>query len=524
MGLGKNLLWRALSGLHRPARVLPVGHRGFPGRGACFRYALLLWVAVWGFAASASAQYLRVVAYNIEADVNGNTAPNAGLYTVLEAIGEQSVNGIARPLDILAMEETTSNTATVTPIVTALNNYYGAGTYAMATYQGTQSGSPTTGNGPNALLYNTQTVQLLLQNGAQAVGVSGTPNQSSGINRQVIRYELRAINAVATGNFYLYVSHMKSSASGTLSVNEAKRNAEAQAIRADIANLPAGTSALYMGDFNMDGSTEAAYQTLTASGTGQAVDPLNNTPQNNGETWDSATYQPILTESSTALRYRDDIQFVTQDVYSGTAAAALRYVTGSYRVFGNNGTTAYGKTVNSSSNTSLNNLSGPITAAQALSALTTASDHLPVVVDYLVATPYNTWQLQHFTAAELASATVSGDTADPDGDGISNLLEYALNLDPKAANVTGLPTSSLSTVSGAQYLTLTYTQVKAAADITYVPQVSGDLATWNSGASYTTLVSTTNNADGVTQTVVVRDLTAATAANQRFIRLQVTRP
>ncbi len=524
MGFHRNLLRRITPCLHRPADVPHSGAGCFPGRSACFGYALLLWVAVWGFAVPASAQYLRIIAYNIEADVNGNTTPNAGLYTVLEAIGEQSVNGIARPLDILAMEETTSNTATVAPIVTALNNYYGAGTYAMAAYQGTQSGSPTTGNGPNALLYNTQTVQLVLQNGTQAVGVSGTPNQSSGINRQVIRYEFRAINAVATANFYLYVSHMKSSASGTLSVNEGKRNAEAQAIRADIATLPTGTSALYMGDFNMDGSAEAAYQTLTASGTGQAEDPLNNTPQNNSETWNSATYQPILTETSTALHYRDDIQFVTQDVYSGTAAAALRYVAGSYRAFGNNGTTAYGKTVNSSSNTSLNNLSGPITAAQALSALTTASDHLPVVVDYLVSTPYNTWQLQHFTAAELASAAVSGDSADPDGDGISNLLEYALNLDPKAANVAGLPTLTLSIISGAQYLTLTYTQAKAAADITYLPQVSGDLATWNGGASYTTVVSTTNNADGVTQTVVVRDLTATTAANQRFMRLLVTRP
>ena len=108
-----------------------------------------------------SAQYLRIVAYNIEADVNNNTSPNAGLYTVLEAIGEQSVGGVVRPLDILAMEETTSNTATVAPIVAALNSYYAAGTYAMSSYQGTQSGTATTGNGPNALLYNTQTVQLL---------------------------------------------------------------------------------------------------------------------------------------------------------------------------------------------------------------------------------------------------------------------------------------------------------------------------------------------------------------------------
>ncbi len=61
-------------------------------------------------------------------------------------------------------------------------------------------------------------------------------------------------------------------------------------------------------------------------------------------------------------------------------------------------------------------------------------------------------------------------------------------------------------------------------DITYVPQVSGDLTAWNSGASYVATVSTTNNADGLTQTVVVRDLTPFTGAEERFIRLAVTMP
>ena len=43
-------------------------------------------------------QTIRVVAYNIEADVNGDTAPNNGLSTVLAAIGENYVNGAVHPL------------------------------------------------------------------------------------------------------------------------------------------------------------------------------------------------------------------------------------------------------------------------------------------------------------------------------------------------------------------------------------------------------------------------------------------
>lgn len=66
------------------------------------------------------------------------TTPRTGFYQVLEGIGEEDVGGNVRPIDILGLEETTSNATTVQPIVTALNTYYGAGTYAMSTYQGTQ--------------------------------------------------------------------------------------------------------------------------------------------------------------------------------------------------------------------------------------------------------------------------------------------------------------------------------------------------------------------------------------------------
>ena len=101
-----------------------------------------------------AAQTIRVVCYNIEADISGVTTPRPGLYTVLEAIGENYVGGAAHPLDILTLEETTSNATTVAPIVSNLNTYYnGAATYAQSGLQGTETGGdPTTGNGPNAIV------------------------------------------------------------------------------------------------------------------------------------------------------------------------------------------------------------------------------------------------------------------------------------------------------------------------------------------------------------------------------------
>src|SRR5262249_9692737 len=153
---------------------------------------------VLGFAPLLARGQIRIASYNIQADVNGNTAPNVGTDTVLTGIGNEVVNGFARPLDILTLQETTSNSATVTPIVTSLNTTYGAGTYAMSSFQATEiGGNPDNGNGPNALIYNTHTLQLI---GSVGFGTLSSTRMS----RQEVRYQFRPVGYDSSADFYVY--------------------------------------------------------------------------------------------------------------------------------------------------------------------------------------------------------------------------------------------------------------------------------------------------------------------------------
>lgn len=360
---------------------------------------------------STSTRILRIVAYNIEADVTNSVYPTwpsvgpplPGLIAppsatnnfqaggVLEGIGEEIVNGNAQPIDILALEETTTNPVTVTPIVNALNTFYGiSGMYSNSTYQAMeQFGDPTFGDGPNAIVYNTRTLRLLASVPVDPPGGTGNLGSASGEYREAMRYQFAPTGVVtnASNLFYIYVSHYKS---GSTADDVTDRSGEAQIIRNNSATLSPAARILHVGDFNTGDASEPMYSTLTSPGTNQLIDLLN--PSRSLTTnWDNSSVPVDLTESATFLEFRDDYQMMTTNVYYGTSGG-LALVSGTYHHFGNNGTTPYLGSVNSGSNTSLNNnlvTNGPvfISAGQLYLDLTNASDHLPVVADYTIPMP-----------------------------------------------------------------------------------------------------------------------------------------
>ncbi|HJZ90596.1 MAG TPA: endonuclease/exonuclease/phosphatase family protein [Gemmataceae bacterium] len=327
---------------------------------------------------------LRIATYNI-----GNGV-RSGLDTVLHAIGDQVVNGDARPVDVLALQETDQGLSDVQQVTGLLNGIYGAGAYTWSTTVG--QGDTTQG-----LVYRTSTVQLI---SAMAFGTVST----SGMPRQPIRYQLRPIGFGTSNDIYLYNSHTKASTGTT---NEARRNVEAQAIRANADALGDGVNVIYVGDLNLYGNTEPAYLTLTSSGNGQAVDPTGTTNWVGASGAARHTQSPATTAAypgqvTGGMDDRFDFQLDSGELSDG---AGVDLIGSSYRELGNNGST-YNLAINSGSNTwAWNAIAGStISRSSLLNALASVTDHIPVIADYdILGTP----EIGSFTI-NPSSVTVGG--------------------------------------------------------------------------------------------------------------------
>lgn len=148
----------------------------------------------------------------------------------------------------------------------------------------------------------------------------------------------------------------------------------------------------------------------------------------------------------------------------------------------------------------------------------TSDSLLPVTnlpVSFTILSPVNGWRQTHFGTAQNSGN--AADTADPDHDGIINILEYAFNTDP---NISSANPISFAIVGN--HLTVTFKRTHPApADISYTPQVANDLTSgvWNSGPAFTSQT-VTNNGNG-TETVVVTDNAAVGSTPARFLRILI---
>ena len=147
-------------------------------------------------------------------------------------------------------------------------------------------------------------------------------------------------------------------------------------------------------------------------------------------------------------------------------------------------------------------------------------------VSGLALSPAESWRLSHFGG--IANTGNAADTADPDGDGLRNTLEYAFSLDPQLPNLAGIPTARVN-MSG--YLEIQFTRNTGNTDLTYTVQASSNLVTWtpiaSSAAGAATAASgahsVSESGGGTIKTVTVEDSQPMSAGNARFLRVSVTR-
>ena len=100
------------------------------------------------------------------------------------------------------------------------------------------------------------------------------------------------------------------------------------------------------------------------------------------------------------------------------------------------------------------------------------------------------------------------------GDGIPDLVKYALGLSSNFPSLSGATTPTVSTFNGTGYLTMSIARFLPPSDATLSIEVSGDLLTWLPAAVITSTPSV----------LQVRDPVPADGAGGRFMRVKVTRP
>ncbi len=102
---------------------------------------------------------------------------------------------------------------------------------------------------------------------------------------------------------------------------------------------------------------------------------------------------------------------------------------------------------------------------------------------------FTTWQNSTFTTEQLADPAISGPDATPAGDGVANLVKYALDLSPFVPAVQPLVAVAYTNGNGA----LTYHKPASVSDVTYLVEASTNLSGWTQNGVTQQLTGTDGN-------------------------------
>jgi hypothetical protein len=166
-------------------------------------------------------------------------------------------------------------------------------------------------------------------------------------------------------------------------------------------------------------------------------------------------------------------------------------------------------------------------AGAGLSSATDSSTRLTIVLS-----PVDSWKAAYF-GTNASNPAIAGDSADPDHDGIVNLLAYAYGFNPLATNINPF----VASIVGQKFL-LRFPRNTSATDLTYLVQSSANLSLWSNLLTYTAATGWVTNQPtaGVSESasngvppsqyvnVTVTGSTNVTSGStNQFLRLQIHR-
>lgn len=177
--------------------------------------------------------------------------------------------------------------------------------------------------------------------------------------------------------FSIYSLHLKASQGAT---NENRRLAEATILRTKLNALFSTSNFIVAGDFNIYTAAEPAYAVLTGSqadNDGRLFDPINQF----GNWHNNNSFRSIHSQSTRTTAFGDgstgglddrfDIMLVSNSLLSG---GGMDILPATYRAFGNDGN-HFNQAISAGSNS--------VVSASVANALHQASDHLPVLAEFI---------------------------------------------------------------------------------------------------------------------------------------------
>lgn len=140
-----------------------------------------------------------------------------------------------------------------------------------------------------------------------------------------------------------------------------------------------------------------------------------------------------------------------------------------------------------------------------------------ILITFLPILTYEEWAEAYFGRVGSQREEIGGRMADPDHDGLANILEYAFDLSPIVPSKDSAPLTAAFDAHDQGTFTVSYRRRKYVLDLSYIIEASTNLVDWTTSG----LVASATNDLASAEMVTLRDTYPARGTKRRFFRLSV---